>query len=193
MKWVIAAIVVFIPVYTYLTLHFRRPDPVYEPYAEARERATVLRLRAAGYRRVPLAAARPTEPLRPAVPASIHEVPGGLPAPLETAVVAAPLLPTTVSQITAAGEAGEDAPYPVDFAATLPDEKEDLLDGQAYVRPGELVIVPNFEHVAGALLVRSPEVTVRLTLPAGVLAPGRYRVTLVGLRNAQSWQLIVSK
>lgn len=193
MKWVVLAILVFIPIYTYLTLHFRRPGPEYEPYEEARDRATVDRLLADGYRRVPLAATRPTEPLRPAAPARIADAPGGLPAPLEKALVAAPLLPTTVSRVEAAGETGAGQPYSVDFTAELPDEKEDLLDAQAYVRKGELVIVPNFEHVAGALLVRSPETAVHLTLPAGVLVPGRYRVTLVALREARTWQLAVTR
>ena len=193
MKWVVLAIIVFIPLYTYLTLHFRRPGPEYEPYEEARDRATVDRLLAAGYRRVELATMRPTEPLRPAAPARVADAAGGLPAPLVTALVAAPLLPATVSRVAAADTTGAGQPYSVDFIAALPDENEDLLDGQAYVRRGELVIVPNFERVTGALMVRSSETAVRLTVPAGVLAAGRYRVTLVALRDTRTWELLVTK
>ena len=193
MKWVVLAILIFIPLYTYLTLHFRRPGPEYEPYAEARDRATVERLLARHYRRVELTAERPTEPSLPAAPARIMDLPGGLPAPLNTALVAAPLLPTTVSKVAAAHQISAAQPYLVDFTATLPDEKENLLDAQAYVRENELVIVPNFEPAAGALSVRSPETVVRITVPAGVLAPGRYRVLLVALRDARAWELTVTK
>jgi len=193
MKWVVLAIIVFIPLYTYLTLHFRRRDPVYEPYEEARDRATVDRLLAAGYRRVDLTAMRPTERLRPAMPARVADASGGLPAGLKTALVAAPLLPATVSQVAAASETGAAQPYFIDFTAGLPDETEELMDAQAYVRKGELVIVPNFERVSGALLVRSTETAVRLTVPAGVLAPGRYRVALVARRDTRTWELTVTR
>jgi hypothetical protein len=191
MKWIVVAILVFIPIYTYLTVHYRRPEPVYEPYAEARSRATVERLLAAGFRCVTLAATRPTESLRTPVPAQIGAAPGGLPADLALALVAAPLPPASVTHVTAAREASVTRPYLVDFTAALPDEKEELLDAQIYVREGRLVLVPNFERVPGGLLVRSPETEVRLTVPAGVLPPGRYLVTLVATRKSRTWALSV--
>jgi hypothetical protein len=191
MKWIVVAIILFIPLYTYLTVHFRRSGPVYEPYAEARDRATVERLLAAGYRRVTLTATRPTEPLRTPEPARIVAAPGGLPDDLATALVAPPLPPLGVVHIAAARETGTAQPYIVDFTAALPDEKEALLDAQIYVREGRLVLVPNFERVPGSLLVRSPETEVRLTVPAGVLPPGSYRVTLVAKRESQTWLLSV--
>ncbi|HSY54634.1 MAG TPA: hypothetical protein VK785_09315 [Opitutaceae bacterium] len=191
MKWIVIAILVFIPIYTYLTWHFRRPERVYEPYAEARDRVTVERLLAAGYRRVTLPAVRPTELLHPPAPARVMAAPGGLPADLATAVVATPLPPASVTHVVAARETSAAQPYIVDFTATLPDEKEELLDAQVYVREGSLVLVPNFERVAGGLLVRSPETTVRLTVPAGVLPTGRYRVTLVATHESRTWALSV--
>ena len=191
MKWIVIAILVFVPVYTYLNWHFRRPEPVYEPYAEARDRGTVERLLAAGYRRVTLAATRPTEPLHLSAPAHLAAAPGGLPADLATALVVPPLLPASVAHIAAARETSAAQPYLVDFTAALTDEKEELLDAQIYVHPGWLVLVPNFERVPGALLVRSPETEVRLTVPAGVLPPGRYRVTLVAMHESRTWMLTV--
>jgi hypothetical protein len=191
MKWIVIAILLFIPTYTYLTLRFRRSGPAYEPYAEARDRATVGRLLAAGYRCLTLAATRPTEALHLPVPAPIEAAPGGLPADLAVALVAAPRPPVSVTHVTAAREASATLPYIVDFTARLPDEKEELLDAQIYVRKDGIVLVPNFERVAGGLLVRSPETEVRLTVPAGVLAPGRYVVTLVATRESRTWALSV--
>ena len=191
MKWIVIAILLFVPIYTYLTLHFRRSGPVYEPYAEARDRAMTERLLAAGYHRVTIAATRPTEPLRLSARAPILGAPGGLPADLATALTAAPLPPTRATHIIAARETNTVQPYIVDFTATLPDEKEELLDAQIYVREGRLVLVPNFERVPGGLLVRSPETEVRLTVPASVLLPGHYRVTLVAAHESQSWILLV--
>jgi hypothetical protein len=191
MKWIVVAILVFVPIYTYLTVHFRRSGQVYEPYAEARDRATVERLLAAGYRCITLAATRPTEPLRTSARASIAAAPGGLPADLAMALVAAPLPPARVTHIAAARETNAAQPYIIDFTATLPDEKEELLEAQIYVRTGSLVLVPNFERVPGGLLVRSTETEVRLTVPAGVLPPGHYRVMLVGTHESQTWALSV--
>jgi hypothetical protein len=191
MKWIVIAILLFVPIYTYLTLHFRRSGAVYEPYAEARDRAMTERLLAAGYHRVTLPATRPTELMPTAARAAIMAVPGGLPADLTTALTAAPLPPARVTHVVAARETSAAQPYIVDFTATLPDEKEELLDAQIYVREGRLVLVPNFERVPGGLLVRSPETEVRLTVPAGVLPPGHYRVTLVATHESQTWMLFV--
>jgi hypothetical protein len=191
MKWIVIAILVFVPMYTYLTLRYRRSGPVYEPYAEARDRAMTERLLAAGYRRVTLAATRPTETLRISARAPIVAAPGGLPADLVTALTAVPLPPARVTHIIAARETSTAQPYIVDFTATLPDEKEELLDAQIYVREGRLVLVPNFERVPGGLLVRSPETEVRLTVPAGVLSPGHYHVTLVATQESPTWMLFV--
>jgi hypothetical protein len=191
MKWIVIAILLFVPIYTYLTLHYRRSGPVYEPYAEARDRAMVERLLAAGYRRVTLAATRPTETLRISARALIVAAPGGLPADLATALTDAPLPPARVTHIIAARETAAAQPYIVDFTATLPDEKEELLDAQIYVREGRLVIVPNFERVPGGLLVRSPETEVRITVPAGILPPGNYRVALVATHESRTWALTV--
>jgi hypothetical protein len=191
MKWIVISILLFVPIYTYLTLHFRRSGPVYEPYAEARDRAMTERLLAAGYRRVTLAATRPTESLRISERATIMAAPGGLPSDLVTALTAAPLPPARVTHLVAARETSAAQPYLIDFTATLPDEKEELLDAQIYVREDRVVLVPNFERVPGGLLVRSPETEVRLTVPAGILPPGHYHVTLIATHESRTWALTV--
>jgi hypothetical protein len=191
MKWIVVSILLFVPIYTYLTLHFRRSGPVYEPYAEARDRAMTERLLAAGYHRVKIAATRPTESLRTSARAPVVAAPGGLPADLATALTAVPLPPAHATHIVAARETSAAQSYIVDFTATLQDEKEELLDAQVYVRAGRLVLVPDFERMPGGLLVRSPETEVRLTVPAGVLPPGHYHVTLVATQESQEWTLWV--
>src|SRR5216683_886511 len=99
MKWIVIAILLFVPIYTYLTLHFRRSGPVYEPYAEARDRAMTERLLATGYHRVTIAATRPTELLRISARAPMVGAPGGLPADLAIALTAVPLPPARVTHI----------------------------------------------------------------------------------------------
>jgi hypothetical protein len=191
MKWIVISILLFVPIYTYLTLHFRRSGPAYEPWEEGHDRAMTERLLAAGYHRLTIAATRPTELLPTSARASIVTAPGGLPADLASAFVVAPLPPARVTHIVAARETSAAQPYIVDFTATLPDEKEELLDAQIYVRAGRLVLVPNFERVPVGLLVRSPETEVRITVPAGVLPPGHYRVMLVATHESQTWALSV--
>ena len=41
------------------------------------------------------------------------------------------------------------------------------------------------------MLTRSRESLVALTIPAGVLKPGRYRVTLAGKNSSRTWTLQV--
>ena len=83
MKWMVLAIVVGITVYTYLTLHYRKPGPEYRPYEDFARRANVERLLDAGYRRMEAPAERPADPktiIRSMGPiASVTDVPGGLP------------------------------------------------------------------------------------------------------------------
>ena len=52
MKWVIIVIIAVLVPYTYLTLHYRKPGPAYRPYQDAQDRANVVRLLDAGYRRL---------------------------------------------------------------------------------------------------------------------------------------------
>src|ERR1022692_2308833 len=59
MRWIVLAIVLFVPVYTWLTLHYRRPGPAFRPYQDMRDRADVVRLLKAGYKGVAIDARRP--------------------------------------------------------------------------------------------------------------------------------------
>src|SRR5580692_5628464 len=112
MKWIVASILVFIPIYTYLTLHYRRPGPAYNPYRDMRDRADVIRLLKAGYQRVALDASRPVEDAHE-LSAPMSLAPGGLPEDLRTTLVESPLLPLEVKTVSAASDAVSGIDYQI--------------------------------------------------------------------------------
>jgi len=190
MKWIVLAIALFIPVYTFLTLHYRRPGPAYRPYQDLRDRADVSRLLKAGYQRVALEARRPADP-EPGPGIATAPAPGGLPDELRRTLVEAPLLPLTIGTVAAAPVAVAGIDYPIELAYTLADNKRQLSGAHLYVRAGQIVIVADFERLGGQLLARTREGTARLTVPPGALKPGTYRVLVVGERESRAWTLRV--
>ena len=62
MKWILAAIAVFIVGYTLVNIYFRKPGRGYRPYQDAQNRATTSRLLAAGWQKMPVDFRRPAEP-----------------------------------------------------------------------------------------------------------------------------------
>jgi hypothetical protein len=190
MKWIVLSIVLFIPIYTYLTLHFRKAGPMYNPYQDMRDRADVIRLLKAGYKRVAVEATRPVEETAPA--AQIGErAPGGLPAELKSTLVESPLLPLEVTSVSAAPTAVSGISYTILVEYTQPDNKRQISGAHLYVRPGHIVVVPDFERLGGTLLSRTREGTAVLDVPPNAIRPGTYRVTLVGERASVSWVLRV--
>jgi hypothetical protein len=190
MKWIVASILVFIPIYTYLTLHYRRPGPAFNPYRDMRDRADVIRLLKAGYRRVSVEASRPVEDPHESS-AAISPAPGGLPEDLRTTLIESPLLPLEVKTVSAAATAVSGIDYQITLDYTIPDNKRQLSGAHLYLKPGEIVIVPDFERLAGELLARTRDGSALLDVPPGSLRPGTYHVTLVGERASRSWTLHV--
>lgn len=192
MKWVVLTILVVIVPFTYLTLHYRKASPAFRPYEDMQQRANVVRLLSAGYQRIPLPAERPADPLS-GTPASAAIVPaaGGLPAELKSTLVQAPLLPTDITRVSAPPQANALLPYSFRFACTLPDHKRQLAGADLYVKGEEIVITPDYEKLTGELLARSTENIIQLTVPAGALKPGRYRVTITGQQSSRAWTLQV--
>jgi hypothetical protein len=190
MKWIVLAILLFIPAYTFLTLHYRRPGPMFSPYHDIRDRADVVRLLKAGYRRVAIDAVRPSENIeRPGLNAA--PAPGGLPEDLRTTLVETPLLPLEIASVSAAPAANAGIDYRIGLTYTLPDSKRQLSGAHLYERDGEIVIVADFERLGGGLVARSRDGPALLTVPPGTLKPGTYRVTVVGERTSRSWTLQV--
>jgi len=197
MKWIAVSILVFITLYTFLTLHFRKPGKAYQPYQDSRDHATVSRLVSAGYQRIPASIDRPADAksnqlsLGSTHKAEIKEVAGGLPTELATTLIDQPVLPDSFSQINAPAEANTAFPYSVEFTCLLPDNKRLLSETYVYRKEQELVVVAGFEHLGGDLLARTKDVLVLLTVPAGTLQPGTYSVTLAGSRHSKQWTLQV--
>jgi hypothetical protein len=191
MKWVIIAVVVIIVPYTFLTLHYRKPGPAFQPYEDMKNQANVSRLLEAGYQRFSIAAQRPADEVAMTGGAQVATIDGGLPADLRATLVEVPLLPEEILSVTAAPTASTLQPYVIQLTCTLPDEKRQLGGAELFVRDDDIVITPTFEHVPGDLQARSRQTVVLLTVPAGALKPGSYSVTLVGERSSRSWPLEV--
>jgi hypothetical protein len=191
MKWIVLAIVVVIVPYTFLTLYYRKPGPAYRPYQDAQERANVVRLLSAGYKRITLAAQRPADPVRGLMVAPTTSVAGGLPSELVSTLVQKPLLPAEILAVTAAPFTGAQQPYSIQFTCTMPDNKQLLAGAELYVKDNDIVITPDFELLTGGLLSRTRESVILLTVPAGSLKPGTYHVKLAGERSSRTWTLQV--
>jgi hypothetical protein len=190
MKWIVLAILVFIPAYTFLTLHYRRQGPMFNPYKDIRDRADVLRLLKAGYQRVAIDASRPSEDTaRPGTNSA--PAPGGLPQELKATLVETPLLPLEITSVSAAPAANAGIDYQIGLTYTIADSKRQLSGAHLYERPGEIIIVTDFERLGGGLVARSRDGPALLTVPPGSLKPGTYRVTLVGEKTSRSWSLQV--
>ena len=197
MKWVALAIMLVIVPYTFLTLYYRKPGPAYRPYQDAQERANVVRLLSAGYRRITLVAQRPADPSRPAATVATTTVAtttaatAGLPAELLSTLVEPPLLPASILHISAAPSVSALLPYPIQFTCTLPNDKQQLAGAQLYMKGEEIVVTPDFEHLIGGLHTRTRENVILLTVPGGTFQPGTYRVTLAGQQSSRAWTLQV--
>ena len=191
MKWIVLTIVLVVVPYTFLTLRYRKPGPAFRPYQDMEDRANVMRLLAAGYQRITLSAQRPADPLPPAAAAAVTPAAGGLPAGLRSTLVQQPLLPAEIVAVSAAPVSSAKSDYSIQFTCTLPDHKQQLAGAELYVRGEEIVITPDFERLAGGLQARSRENVILLTVPAGSLKPGRYRITIAGQSASRTWTLQV--
>ena len=190
MKWIVLSIFLFIPIYTYLTLHYRKPGPMFNPYQDMRDRADVIRLLKAGYQRVAVEAVQPVDQTASLAPIG-ERAPGGLPAELKSTLVEAPLLPLEITSVSAAPTAVAGIDYTMLVGYTQPDNKRLISGAHLYVRPGHIVVVPDFERLGGTLLSRTRDGTAVLDVPPNAFRPGTYRVTLVGERESVSWLLRV--
>lgn len=191
MKWIVLAIVLCVVPYTFVTLHYRKSGPAFEPYHDMKDRANTLRLLSAGYQRVTLGLALPADPLRHPVSAPIKTAPGGLPEELKASLVEFPVLPVEVTRVSAPPTTEAASTYTFRFGGTLPDDHRAPGSAMLYVKGERLLITPHHEKLGGALAARSRENVWEASIPAGVLKPGRYEATIVGDRTSRSWTLEV--
>ncbi len=194
LRWVVAAVVVFLLGYKFLRLHYGKPGRAFEPYENAREHAAAARLVALGYRRIPVQIQRPAEPF----PAD-HFAPrqtelvgalGGLPAEMAGGLTNPPELPASVTGVAAPREAGAGS-YTLQFRCAQPDYRSQIHDVVLFRKDRQLFLLPDFERIAGDLRARWKESVVVASFPTDGLAPGRYTVTLCGRQASISWAFTV--
>ncbi len=192
MKWIVLVIVLSLGTYTYLTLHYRKKNPSFQPYVDMKDRANTMRLLSAGFQRVTITATRPADPKPIADGAAITKATGGLPENLRVTLIDQPQLPNDYTRVAAAATANTLLPYPIQFTCSVGDNHQQLSGAQLYLKDEVIVIVPEFERLRGELLARSRDSIVLLTVPGGTLKPGRYQVALIGSRTSPSWTLQVN-
>ena len=165
MKWIILAMILFVAPYTYLTLHYRKPGPGYQPYQDAREKTRIAQV---GYKRVTLRAARPAD-TRSVINGSAVAAPGGLPADLAATLLVKPLLPEAIGDVAApTAAAGEDS-YRIQFSCTLSDSQQQLGGAQFYVKGAEVFVLVDFERLESGLVARSRQDVIELAAPPGLV------------------------
>lgn len=189
MKWVVVAIIAILVPYTAITLVYRKESRPFEPYSDMKRQANVHRLLKAGFNRYAVSTERPTEGLSPP-PATrrtpTQTLPGGIPAALAEALVEVPQLPSTVRQLVAPMSVRVGHPLVVSLLASLPDHKEALGETYLYAKDQDLILLVGFDHLPGTLESRARDLTLRASLGTEHLKPGRYRLTVIGLKESQA-------
>jgi len=191
MKWIILAMILFAVPYTYLTLHFRKPGPSYEPYKDAREKTLIAR---SGFRRVSLSAvqADSAREIGGAGPSAlISASPGGLPGDLRAAVISPPFLPAAIGQVSAPASLDSERPYPIRFACMASSLQQALSGARLYIRGTDAYLLTDFVHLPAGLSSRTEGRTVAIDIPPGTFDPGKLRLTLVGQNGSRTWELQV--
>ena len=193
MKWVVAAILVFVVGYTLVNIFFRKPGRPHEPYEDMNNRVTNRRLLDAGWQRVALQTRRPVE--KPGGVGALAEVrrgANGLGVEFSRAFAVAPALPASIDRVTAPTAIAQGVDCTVYFTASLGDQKKQLGDITLYRRGQELVFVPELESLPGTgLLSRWNDTDYWLSFPTLDLPPGRYTARLLARGPAAVWEFEV--
>ncbi len=192
MKWVIVVILVFIAGYSWVMIKYRKPGPAYRPYQDSVDRATVTRLLGSGYQRITLGVEHPADPgtgavLNGSAAATLEKTSGGLPAELAAILTEKPLLADSIQRITTPASVPALLPLRILFTASQSDDRQTITEGSLYRKGDELIILPRFERIGGGLQTRWKETTLVLSIPAGALPSGNYRVCLVARKNSYRW------
>jgi hypothetical protein len=188
MKWIVLAIVLFVALYSYLNLHYRKPGPAYQPYQDSRQRA---QLEKAGYQRITARVDRPSDPAPVAGSAVVFPAPGGLPADLLATFPSPPLLPAEIGPVGAAGSLDAQSVYQIQFSCAQSDNRREVVEAHLYFKAGEIIALPDSALLPEGLTARARAAVIRIRVPPGSLPPGTYRVTLVGAEASKSWTLQV--
>jgi len=193
MKWIVVAIVIFMVGYTAVNFWFRKPGPAYRPYQDAQDRATVARLLAAGWQKMPVNTRRPVEkPAADDAPAAITRDFPGLGTELQDKFAEKPRLLATIDRVTAPTAVSHGEDYSLYFTASLSDLKAQMGELTLYRHGNELVLVPTLENLPGKeLMSRWNDSSYSATFPTASLPPGRYSARIVARGPAAAWSFTV--
>ncbi|MBI2812894.1 MAG: hypothetical protein HYX71_01260 [Opitutae bacterium] len=193
MKWIVAAIVLFVAGYTVVNLCFRKSGRPYRPYQDAQDRATTARLLAAGWQKLPVDARRPAEkPASDDTPAAITRAAVGLGPDLATKFAETPRLLASIDKVVAPEAVAHGADYTAYFTATLTTQKAQVGDLALYRRGTELVLIPTTEALPGKeLMSRWSDSTYCVNFSTASLPPGRYQARLVAKGPAAAWSFTI--
>ncbi|WP_221032989.1 hypothetical protein [Actomonas aquatica] len=188
MKWIVLAIVACLVPYTWLTLAYRKEGPAYEPYQDNKDRAQVMRLLDAGFRRVELSLDRLVDPSMPlAASAETQAIEGGLPPLLSEVLIDKPPVPSSFALVDAPAQSLAGAPYVLLLTAQQPDHSERPAVSTLYLRGQEAVFIVGYDALPGDLQARDLTARLRLTVPPNTLEPGTYQGTLIGALESRRW------
>lgn len=191
MKWIVVAILACIVPYTWLTVHYRKADKPFEPYADMKDEANVIRLLAHGYQRITVPAQRLEAPPVPtAGSAQPVSSPSGYPATLADALADPPVLPLGYRSVAAPAATAAGQPFTLAFSCRLPDDHHVVAGMELYVKDGRLHLVPAFESVGG-LSTRTRDFFASITVPGHLLPAGEHQVVLLGSESSLGWTLQV--
>lgn len=193
MKWIAAAIVLFVAGYTVVNFTFRKTGRPYQPYQDAQDRATTARLLAAGWQKLPVDSRRPVEkPATGDTPAAVTRATAGLGPDLAAKFAEQPRLLATIDRVVAPAAVTRGADYTTYFTATLNSQKAQVGDLALYRRGGELVLIPTTEPLPGReLMSRWSDSTYCVNFSTASLPPGRYQARLVAQGPAAAWSFTV--
>jgi len=193
MKWIVAAIIVFVIAYTVVNLLFRKPGRAYRPYQDAQDRATTARLLAAGWHKLPVDTRRPAEkPATDDAPAAITRDFPGLGSELTDKFAEPPKLLATIDRVIAPATVAQGASYSLYFTASHVEQRAQVGELALFHRGNELVLIPTTEGLPGpGLMSRWSDSTYCTTFPTAALPPGRYTARIVARGPAASWTFTV--
>ena len=191
LKWIALAIVIFIVPYTWLTLHYRKPEPAYEPAAEAARRAAEAAKWEKVGARFELPADGAAAPPVSGPAAIVLNAPVHLPEGLRDALGSAPTLPAEITTVDALAGCAPDAACVINFTCALAAADARLTGATVYHEGSQLFVLPLVAPMAEGTRASSADTVARVTLPAGALKPGRYTVVIAATARAKQWTLEV--
>ena len=196
MKWIALALIPLLVGYTFVTLHYRKPNRAYEPYNDLKTRGQTHNLLTAGYQRIPLTAELPAnsaaDPAVKLTKLNATAAAGGLPATLKDSLFDQPALPAGYGAAYGSPEISSLLGTTLAFECDTGDLAHQLAGAYLYVQDDQIVIAPELETLTGELTARRTQAHIRIVIPGGALKPGRYTVLLAGRDSSLTWPLVVN-